>query len=377
MSLSLVGEPCDKHTFEEEDLVDRSTKKLKPNNVDCSEVIMDDQISDGGNEKEQSAEEKGKPSYSEVVMKAAGYKPNPNEIIKMVQEELCPFLEEELRAKEAVKEFVTRPIIEVSHEEYEEWCRPWKNALIVNLKSVEVGAAVAVAAMSESGGGGGSGSKRQGGGGGGDNKPLPPPPRGRPGPPPFHPPRTRTDPVDREKTCPLLLRVFTKSGSHHSPEEFAVRGKEPKDEVQIYTWKDATLRELTDLVKEVAPSARRRNAKLSFAFVFPDKNGRFKVQEVGKTLSFGTGRLDDGKALADLNFEIGDYLDVAILDRMAYLSIDSAVKVSQPSLGLPQVEGNVSLTGLVNFDGELDYSPHVYGWVKQGFRICCSLPMLQ
>jgi hypothetical protein len=30
----------------------------------------------------------------------------------------------------------------------------------------------------------------------------------------------------------------------------------------------------------VAPAARRRNAKLSFAFVFPDKNGRFKVQEV-------------------------------------------------------------------------------------------------
>lgn len=37
-------------------------------------------------------------------------------------------------------------------------------------------------------------------------------------------------------------------GGHHSKEEFAVRGKEPKDEVQIYTWKDATLRELTDLV---------------------------------------------------------------------------------------------------------------------------------
>lgn len=69
-------------------------------------------------------------------------------------------------------------------------------------------------------------------------------------------------------------------GAHHTMEEFAVRGKEPKDEVQIYTWKDATLRELTDLVKEVAPAARRRNARLSFAFVFPDKNGRFKVQEV-------------------------------------------------------------------------------------------------
>lgn len=37
-------------------------------------------------------------------------------------------------------------------------------------------------------------------------------------------------------------------GGHHSDNEFAVRGKEPKDEVQIYTWMDATLRELTDLV---------------------------------------------------------------------------------------------------------------------------------
>jgi hypothetical protein len=34
----------------------------------------------------------------------------------------------------------------------------------------------------------------------------------------------------------------------------------------------------------VAPAARRRNAKLSFAFVFPDKNGRFKVQEVNSSL---------------------------------------------------------------------------------------------
>ncbi|XP_054799796.1 histone deacetylase complex subunit SAP18 isoform X2 [Prosopis cineraria] len=110
--------------------------------------------------------------------------------------------------------------------------------------------------------------KRQGG------RPLSPPARGPPPPPP--PPRPRFEPVDREKTCPLLLRVFTK-------------------------------------VKEVAPAARRRNAKLSFAFVYPDKHGRFLVREVGKAFSYGNGRLDDGKALAELGFEIGDYLDVAIL----------------------------------------------------------------
>ncbi|XP_059455806.1 histone deacetylase complex subunit SAP18 [Corylus avellana] len=137
---------------------------------------------------------------------------------------------------------------------------------------------------------------------------LGPPPRGPPG---LH--RPRFEPVDREKTCPLLLRVFTRIGGHHSDGDFAVRGKEPKDEVQIYTWKDATLRELTVLVKEVAPAARRKNAKLSFAFVYPDKNGRFTVKEVGMTYSYGNGRLDDGKTLAELCFQIGDYLDVGIM----------------------------------------------------------------
>ncbi|KAG8051869.1 hypothetical protein GUJ93_ZPchr0001g30366 [Zizania palustris] len=87
------------------------------------------------------------------------------------------------------------------------------------------------------------------------------------GPPPMA--RARVEPIDREK-----------AGGHHQNEEFAVRGKEPKYEVQIYTWKDATLRELTDLV--------------------------------GSTFSYGHGRGDDAKTLAELGFQIGDYLSVAI-----------------------------------------------------------------
>jgi histone deacetylase complex subunit SAP18 len=63
-------------------------------------------------------------------------------------------------------------------------------------------------------------------------------------------------------------------------EDFAIRGKEPKDEVQIYTWRDATLRELTDLMKEVAPAARKRDARLSFAFVYPDRRGRNVIRNV-------------------------------------------------------------------------------------------------
>lgn len=45
-----------------------------------------------------------------------------------------------------------------------------------------------------------------------------------------------TKPVDREKTCPLLLRVFVSDiGRHHRLEEFT-RGSVPSNELQIYTW---------------------------------------------------------------------------------------------------------------------------------------------
>ncbi|XP_050229605.1 histone deacetylase complex subunit SAP18-like [Mercurialis annua] len=147
--------------------------------------------------------------------------------------------------------------------------------------------------------------------------PLPPiqsrkpfPSQDRAHPPPLY--RHGLHIIDREKTCPLLLRVFVKPGGHHKMEEFSVRGKEPKEEVQIYTWRDATLRELTDLVKEVVPEARRRDARLSFAFVYPDKHGRHVLRVAGVTHS-SARRPDDSQALGQLGFQIGDYLDVAIL----------------------------------------------------------------
>ncbi|KAJ0110530.1 hypothetical protein Patl1_00403 [Pistacia atlantica] len=102
-----------------------------------------------------------------------------------------------------------------------------------------------------------------------------------------------------------LLRIFYKIGGHHSGEDFAVRGKEPKDQFQIYTWKDATLRELTTLIKELGLASTRRDARLSFAFVCPDKNGRFVVREVGRTLPYPYGRRRDyEKTLTELGFEV-------------------------------------------------------------------------
>lgn len=120
--------------------------------------------------------------------------------------------------------------------------------------------------------------------------------------------------VDREKTCPLLLRVFSKRGVHHRLEDYAKRGHEPvDDEVQIYTWPDATLRELADLIAEVRPEARGRHTRLGFAFVYPDRRGVNVMKVVGEVFSSADRRgPDDEKQLHQLQFQTGDFLDVAI-----------------------------------------------------------------
>mmetsp|Transcript_6993 Transcript_6993/g.15063 ORF Transcript_6993/g.15063 Transcript_6993/m.15063 type:complete len:213 (-) Transcript_6993:169-807(-) len=128
-------------------------------------------------------------------------------------------------------------------------------------------------------------------------------------------PSSRAPPVktlDRSKTCPFLLRVFHKIGGHHGLEAFAVRGKEPvDDELQVYTWPDVTLRELADLVRDVAPEARSPSAKLNFRLIYPDKGGRNVMTELGTVASSKRGP-DDEKPLSASKFQTGDLLDLAI-----------------------------------------------------------------
>jgi len=73
--------------------------------------------------------------------------------------------------------------------------------------------------------------------------------------------------------------VLMQNGGHHTVEDFSMRGKEPKDEVQIYTWRDATLRELTDLVSAHSSLCRSCFHSsvdiLSFLFCLRYYNTRF------------------------------------------------------------------------------------------------------
>lgn len=75
---------------------------------------------------------------------------------------------------------------------------------------------------------------------------------------------------------------------------------------------DATLKELTGLVKEVNPDARRKGTFFDFALVYPDvRSPGHRMRDIGTTSS-GQKSPDDGKTLSQCRFQIGDFLDIAI-----------------------------------------------------------------
>jgi len=120
--------------------------------------------------------------------------------------------------------------------------------------------------------------------------------------------------VDRANVCPFLVRVFVKHNQLFKEEEFLIRGKEPGDERQVHCWKDMTLRDITELLKEVDVSLRTWGARAKFAFVYPDKRGRNVMKEVGVVDGHREGK-DDAKSLDSLHFQIGDFIALEINER--------------------------------------------------------------
>lgn len=132
----------------------------------------------------------------------------------------------------------------------------------------------------------------------------------KPGPPPEVPNPNKFS-VDREKTCPLLLRVFCNVGRHYSMAEFH-HGNTPSGELQIYTWMDASLKELTGLIRDVHPDARKRGTYFEFNLVFPDnRTPGYRCKKIGTTRNGERGQ-EDNQMLADVRFQIGDFMSVAI-----------------------------------------------------------------
>lgn len=87
----------------------------------------------------------------------------------------------------------------------------------------------------------------------------------------------------------------------------------PPSELQIYTWMDATLEELSSLVKEVHPEAKKKGTTFDFRLVFPNsRSNQYDFRAIGSTTSGKKGP-DDHKSLTSVRFVIGDYLDIHIV----------------------------------------------------------------
>jgi len=90
------------------------------------------------------------------------------------------------------------------------------------------------------------------------------------------------------KTCPFLLRSFVKIGGHHRLGVFEDNVLPVADEYQLYTWKDATLRELVTSLRALPPnpltsSLRHGAARFSFRTIFadPTDRGRISYKDLG------------------------------------------------------------------------------------------------
>ncbi|VDL60773.1 unnamed protein product [Hymenolepis diminuta] len=140
--------------------------------------------------------------------------------------------------------------------------------------------------------------------------------------------------VDRSNICPILVRVFYTTDGRHTPSSAFTDGKCPSNEVQINTWMNISLKELSQDIVFAAKSRsveRKRQPQLKisqpirlhYSSVFPDNSsrGKYRKRDLGFCIinEFADGEVeakispDDGDAtLESKKFQIGDFLDVAI-----------------------------------------------------------------
>lgn len=115
--------------------------------------------------------------------------------------------------------------------------------------------------------------------------------------------------VDREKICPFLIRVFYNENEFSSLKQFD-NGAFPSNELQIYTWDDANLRELTNLI--IGELTIKNVIKLKFSCLFYDSKGYLQRKELGDVY-IDKNTPSELKTLHSLRFVIGDYIDINII----------------------------------------------------------------
>ncbi|KAF9035084.1 hypothetical protein BDZ89DRAFT_1090988 [Hymenopellis radicata] len=94
----------------------------------------------------------------------------------------------------------------------------------------------------------------------------------------------------QEQRSPFLIRTFVKVGGFHRLGQFEDGPLPTTDEQQIFTWKDATLREVLTTLRDTAPHIaeyRHPLARFSFRTVYADatNKGRYAQKDLGQVYS--------------------------------------------------------------------------------------------
>ncbi|KAK4163451.1 Sin3 associated polypeptide p18, partial [Cladorrhinum sp. PSN259] len=135
----------------------------------------------------------------------------------------------------------------------------------------------------------------------------------------------------RDETPPFLVKVFYRTQAFHRPEEF-MEGERLPPCLDIHTWRDCTLKELTELIADSTPKVLPEppiGTRLAFRLIYRESHGqqKFATKDIG-TLVIGEGRpganpgappnSDRLKTLAEVRFITGDYISCAILPPNEY-----------------------------------------------------------
>ncbi|KAJ1436414.1 Zinc finger, CCHC-type [Sesbania bispinosa] len=133
--MSEIQEPP-RRSLGEDDQVQRSTKRIKDNSSSVMDAEDASKLKSGSPQK--SILHGG--SYKDKVMEIdSNFNFQPEEIVRMVTEELFPDMDHAKNNENIRKEFNSNPTVNVELEEYEQWCNPWKYSLIVKLMGKRMG----------------------------------------------------------------------------------------------------------------------------------------------------------------------------------------------------------------------------------------------
>ncbi|CAD2098552.1 histone deacetylase complex subunit SAP18, putative [Plasmodium vinckei brucechwatti] len=118
--------------------------------------------------------------------------------------------------------------------------------------------------------------------------------------------------INREKTCPFLLRLFYKTNVEYISVDDIDLNKSGvnNNELQIYAWIDITMREIVTLVKDFYKEGRKRNAQWIFNGYSCESK---KINFLSKVHSIKHNYKEDNKTLLSLNYEIGDIILLSIM----------------------------------------------------------------